>query len=497
MKKLVSKLSLLLVLTLLICAVLPACKNGNEQTGDTTAPTVSTTPNGERVDENGYILDDLPDTLNMEGKSTKILGWQFSPYEFFDESSADTIDNALWLRKTNVESRLNTKLEVTLVPGSNDYLAQFRQTVETSLSDTNGYDIIMQYSGFGMMGATAGFYLDINDYEYVNFEKPWWPKNLQDCVILNDSVYFVSGDISVNCIEGMFAILVNNDMVENYQLSEDPYTLAAAGTWTLEKMISMSKDIHTDLDKNGEKSELDEFGFVFINEVSLDAFVEGSDLVMVDKNSDGSLTMNQTYLGEKGDKLMKTLSDFIHSNDGVFVNKTYGAVFPDGRAMFMVGKIDALIWNMEDPSFSFGVLPIPKYDLSQTDYKTTMNFNYSMFSIPTNADDPNMMSAVLEALGSQGYRTVTPAVFDTAFKLQKSESLVISNMFDLIRNGRNFDLGRLTAHTMLANGTNPCVMAFRTLSHGTARNWAAVTPTYAKLWNNALKTISQQLAEKT
>lgn len=488
MKKRIPILTCFLVLILAVGAVLPACKKKE-------VPPKESSESMATIEGDLFVPDDLPDRLPINHEKTKILGWEFTPNEFADSASSDTIDEALWQRVAHVESRLQTTLDIKLTPGSNDHLDNFKSTVENSLHSGIGYDIIMQYSGFALIGATSGYYLDITDYPYVNFDKPWWPGNLQECITINDSAYFVSGDISVNCVEGMFAILVNNDILRDYLFEDDPYQLASDGNWTLDKMMGMANEVYTDLDSSGGKSEEDEFGFVFINMVSIDAFLEGSDIQMVQRKNDGTLETDSGFVGEKTENLIDKLTGFI-SSDSVYVNTKYAAIFPEGRAMFMVGKLDTLIYWMKESKFSFGVLPIPKYDLSQTGYKTTVNFNYSMFSIPKTAQDPAMMSAVLEALASEGYRTVNPAVFETAFKFQYSESRTVSEMFDLILAGRSFDVGRLTMHQMESNGLPSMVASFRNITAGGTGAWGTVAPTYKKIWNGFLEKLPEQLKEK-
>ena len=488
------KLLCMLFAFLLASAGLASCGKKNHVPAGTAEVPETDTGETADVDENGYLRDSLP-ALDFEARELRVLSWKSAPYEFVEESSGEDVEYSLWLRTENVKERLNVELKIEFVDGSNNFLTEFGQKVQTGLLADKGFDMVVQYSGYGMMGAMAGYYYDLNQCDYLDFEKPWWPQKLRECITISDSVYFVSGDISVCRTTGLFALLTNNNMLADYDIGDEPYLLAAAGNWTLDRMMEMSKSVYTQLDPNDPKSDGNEYGFVFINNVSTDAFLEGSGIRMVSRNSDGNLVVDSSFTGEKADSLVNRLSAFIYQNDGVHISTKYGAIFPEGHAMFMVGKIDTLMYYMDNArKFSYGVLPIPKYDKNQVDYRTTVNFNYSMFSITKNADKPNEVAAVIEALASEGYRTVSPAVFNKAFQIRYSENPTIAAMFDIIRNSTSFDIGRLSSHTFEEAKVKSMVFAFRETVLGNAGGWKTVVARFGTKWANELEIISRAYA---
>ena len=56
-----------------------------------------------------------------------------------------------------------------------------------------------------------------------------------------------------------------------------------------------------------------------------------------------------------------------------------------------------------------------------------------------------MMTAVLECYASESYRLVTPEIFEVNMQLKYSESSVETTMFEYIRSGVVFDLGKILA----------------------------------------------------
>ena len=92
---------------------------------------------------------------------------------------------------------------------------------------------------------------------------------------------------------------------------------------------------------------------------------------------------------------------------------------------------------------SFGILPPPKYDERQSDYYSVMGNAFSLYAIINNGTDADMCSAVLECMGSEGYRTISPAIFESAMKIKYAFDDTTSKMYDIIRSGVIFDNGRI------------------------------------------------------
>ena len=70
-----------------------------------------------------------------------------------------------------------------------------------------------------------------------------------------------------------------------------------------------------------------------------------------------------------------------------------------------------------------------------------------MYAINVSSSKIDECSAVLEAMGSENYRSVTPKVFEAAMKVRYASNSEAGEMYDIIRAGISFDLGRLFAGT--------------------------------------------------
>jgi hypothetical protein len=448
-------------------------------------------------DENGYELDSLPETLDFGNTEVNMLAWfaTLDEFCFTDEIGVGVIAEAQYNQLDRVEDRLNIDITFNQIAGREEDKDTYLQEIENSNLSGDPYDLVSAYSGIGAMAAMRGLFQNLSTQKYIDFQKPWWPQDLQNSVAIEGNLFFASGDISPNVIYGLFSIIANMDLWENYYGSTLGntylYDLVDQKKWTLETMMNLSKDIYVDLDNNG-KTDSDQYGFVFSNTVSIDAFLQGSGIDVTTRDSSGKLKMADIFFGQQMIDLVDKLGDFYKWED-VAVSAAYAGIFPEGRALFMDAKIEVCITKLADTELTYAALPVPMYDEAQKGYVTTMNHNFSVFGILTNlsADATDRAAATLEALASEAYRSVSPAIFEKAFRLRYSADSDVSRMYQYVRDGLKFEMARLYR---LNFPTNQPTNLFRDCVRAHS-SWYASVASNKGQWNRTLGTISDALKE--
>jgi hypothetical protein len=89
----------------------------------------------------------------------------------------------------------------------------------------------------------------------------------------------------------------------------------------------------------------------------------------------------------------------------------------------------------------FGVIPIPKWDETQENYKTYVNNISSTMIIPLNCPDPERLSAILEMIAVTSRMYVTPAYYDVALSGKFTRDEESAEMLEIIRRHRVYDFG--------------------------------------------------------
>lgn len=458
------------ILAMLLAAVIVSSfvSCGGSGSGDVTSAPDSDSGKGETTaspyDSNGFLLDSLPDELDFGGRKVTILGWDhYEEVEFYtEEQTGDIVNDAYYQRNLGVEDRLNVKLEFLegLTRGSND----FRQKISNSVMSGSGeYDIIAGHSQAVSQTSADGLLLNVLDIDYIDFDKPWWAQSLKKETTIGGALYFLAGDIAVSTTSRMQGLFFNNDYIVDYKL-EDPYDVVLDGKWTVDKMFEMSKDIYSDLNSDGKKDEKDQFGFA-CDWVQFQAPMYSCGIKAVDVTKDGGLEVSPTFTGEKAADLLVKLCGFVHdTNDATKIAQVDDSkIFIEGRVLFYAFPLGLIsTGDMRSVKFSYGFIPWPKYDESQENYIVSSSNAFSLWAVPIDAKDSDISGAVMEAMASGGYRLISPALFETAYKVKYNsmDSERQSQVFDILKSSVIYDVGKVYGNLKNNMFNNYCDMIF-------------------------------------
>lgn len=455
---------LISLLTALLCILPLAVGCADTGTTDETTESAASSSVSETVsettdslyDKEGYLKDDLPDDLNFGGETITLLVWNDVEHEEFDISfdsfSGDIVEQSIIDRNANVESRLGCTLEFIRVDGNSDNKKQWNEYVGNSVStNAHEFDIVAGYSVSVALNASSGYLYNLLDSscKYLNFDKPWWSALLLEQASFGDNLFFASGDISRNALEMMYLCYANTNLLAEYSL-ENPQNYVETGDWTYAKFIEMTQGVYKDTDGNGikncEKDSGDTFGYITSSLHAISWFY-GSGATICEKNADGQIVESPSFSGEKLTNTVDMLSELFKSESAILNsnNSAHQKAFGQGRSLFITERA-RLSHKVLFPDYGFSdfvILPCPKYDKEQENYITVMANPFTLYGIPADISDPEMASAFIECFASEGYRHVTPAVFEISLKTRYVMDSVSASMYDIIRENVTYDIGRL------------------------------------------------------
>ena len=503
-------LSILLAACMLMSILMTAiaCGKSDEQSSNDTGtqagttggtdPAVTTPAETEPThDANGYLLDDLDPTLNFGNETFDILAWEHSLPEFdMEEQTGNVIENAVFMRNSMTEERLGVDLAFTIIKGNSSAFQEFCQEVQKSVNAGDGsFDAIGCYLRSAGVMTLQHLLVDMLEVEHLNFDKPWWSDSLLELNTINDHLYFISGDIATTLLYQMMFMIYNNDLGEQFGLT-NPQQLAMEGKWTQDVLFTMASNIYADLDSNGTKSEGDQYGLFSINHPNLDIFYMGADMSYVEPDDNGVLKLSEDVLSEKALGIIdRLITMYSTSNDGWYKNSvSSGTIYTQGNSLFYNTTGQVLSQHFRSADMNYSILPAPKYDEAQKDYRTAVAFTHTMYCIPIDAKNTAMSGAVLECMASEGYRNVTPALFETAFKYQYSNSQYDADIFEIIRDNVVFDICRPFFDSMGGDASSPVRIWRKQIENG-ANQLASASKTYERVWLKSLTAISAELKE--
>ncbi len=164
------------------------------------------------------------------------------------------------------------------------------------------------------------------------------------------------------------------------------------------------------------------------------------------------LVIDPDYYTDRTIGIVDTWVDYMgNSEDAIFIGTIDDdSMFAGGRALFYAFPLGIISSSLRNCDFGIGFVPWPKADAQQEDYVTCTSNAYSLWSLPVAVEDPAMSAAVMEAMAYEGYVNITPALFETAYKVKYNETgnEMQSQVFDILRGCLTFDLGRIMSGTV-------------------------------------------------
>ena len=389
-----------------------AAGEGSPEAAETTAEAETT-----------IIPDDLPSDLNFEGREFRIGYRDDSTLKpvYAAEADGDVVNDAVYESNMRVSERLNLKMVPIIY---ND--ESMGKVKKAAMAGEDAYEVVEGHDiSIGNLSIT-GIFQDLYNVEHLDFSKPWWPSYSVDSLTVNGHMMLLSGYLSYWNVASTRCIWMNKKLIENYNL-ELPYQTVRDGRWTLDLYTDYMKDVYSDLNGDNTRDEEDLYGWAQTSGVY--AYQESFGIEPYKEDENGML-----YIDAADEKLLTLVNKTRHAlfaTDGGIVLSKLGMLdmFKNGTSMFMYETINTAV-AMRDSDIEYGFLPIPKFDESQENYISGSTDR--PYAIPITVTDTAYVGAVLEAMASEGYRTVRPAYFDIALKNKYTYDEESAEMLDII-----------------------------------------------------------------
>lgn len=433
-----SDIAVLILAAVMLLSVLYSCGKDAGGATDSNIPAAQeNAPDGGAADaETTRAPSGVEEGLDFGGAEFKQLHpeWQgYRHYFFADEENGDVMNDSIYLRKARVEEELNVEI-ISFNVGREDTLPP--ALIKTVNAGEDAYQQVFLHCIYGVSQLSSGGYLfNVDNLPYISLDSDWWNKKQMDVLRLGKNTHFCVNDTMIPC---PYVIFFNKGMVDNYGL-DNPYQLVYDGKWTLDRFIDMAGAVVEDINGDGVLDVNDQVG-ITANEISkYISFVTGSNQFITEKNDEGqvSVAMNTPKMvdiverfyrlgAENAIYLCKVIqeeSDFTMNTDRVLFN--LGAIT---QAEFMRG------YEVE-----FGMLPYPKYDEAQAEYRS-LDWG-GLMCVPTTVVNKEMTGAVIELLAYYSKDEVIPTYYGDILtgKLARDEDA--AKMMDLLFDTICYEVG--------------------------------------------------------
>ncbi len=429
---------------------------------------------GDKPEDESVYIDHLPE-LDFGGQKLTFAHSEGTNGTFtsrsvkVDEQTGDMVDDKLYEKTQSVENRLNIEIEDVLFSESSK---EFHSAIVPYLeAQDSSYDIIVGFQYFDLPLATEGYILDYNtipaEQNHVDLTAPYWAKDYIDSLSYNGKTFWLTGDIALRYIAGVYSVFVNARLYDQYlkETYGSIYDVVRNGEWTLDKLHEMAKRASSE-DATGKltkKSEVIGFYKEGGNSSTTTAFAASAGLEWSIRQQDGlvEFLFNQNY-----DKLVNVISKMysvFSDESAAYVNEyDYDDVesmkqFQSGNVVFVGAKLFTAELYLREMTDDFCIIPMPKYD-EASEYRTLTHDGCSVFGISWASENVEACTAALELMAAESLRLVTPAYYDSALKYKYTRDDDSAEMIDIIRDSVYVDFAlawdRLITDNWIKNAIN-------------------------------------------
>lgn len=436
-------ISLFLILSSLFSTL--SCGDNEGITNDTTSP--------DNADSN------LTDTYQYAGHDLKGKTYVFlnCPKDLWsmhntiqpDELNGDAINDAMYNRNEYVKSKLNCDIKEKNASDIDNVKTLLSTSV---LAGDDEYQIAYMPMFHNMTAISGEWLYCLNNFDELRLDQPYWSQELINATSINGKNYFATSSLHLMSIDGIWCMFFNQAMMDDLKL-EYPYQLVRDGKWTLDKLTEYSRAA---ANLNGDSSfALNSAGKSIYGTVSIahgmQKFLYGAQAEYIVKDKE-----DQPVSNLKSSSLIDTLQKYARffGAEGVFMNAQatqsfeayaggvtpYIGLFMSNRALF-IGTEIKVANTLRPMEQSFGVVPFPKIDENQSNYRSTALHQLCTATIPVTNTDAANTALLLDALSYESDRQVLESYLVKTVEqkgLRNEESI---EMLKLIRETLSFDLG--------------------------------------------------------
>ena len=421
---------------ILLLALLTASCGTQGPSNDTTAPDAGTTT---PVTEAGYDYA----SHDLGGRQIMVLTansyWGMNVHLDAEEQNGEPLNDAVYNRNRKVEEKLNCTIRDNNY-GAENTLADVATLAQTEIlaGDAN-HDVMYIQTSKAAAYAAESFFVDLSTLDSLNLDAEYWDHVYNNTAEIDGKLWYASSDAYLNSYNTMWCLFFNERIMEASKLTS-PYDVVREGKWTLDKLYEYCSSLaNVNADESFDWKVGGSAVYGLVTHTHADKhFVLASDNRYINKEKDGSYKLiidNERFYDtcEKIAKLYGEEGTTIHGHyDDFSPDKGYVYTFFNERAVFLTAELKTAN-NIRDMETSFGVLPFPKYDTTQTEYRTYVNRSELIY-VPSNAN-AEISGTVLEYMNYLFYENVVPAYWNVSMQGRYAADVKDKDMMNIARNG--------------------------------------------------------------
>ena len=447
MKRILSSVLLAaMLLGITACGNTPAAPADTADTAgasDTTAPAETTSAEPETTAD--PLADNLPDDVNYNGYAFRIGATSQDPqwinYLIRTEQKGEVLNDTIYAANNAVAERFGITFKHIPYKGTNH--ASYSEILASARAGDDNVDILTLHDLRSGQATLQGVFRNVYELEHVDFEKPWWPRFTVNALTINGKMYNISNSMSYYNIYAVRLLMFNKGLMKNLGITF-PYDDVRAGTWYLDDLINMTKDVYSDVDTDGKRSANDRYGIAITGTPYCFLECFGVDVYGRDEKN----LIKDDFYTERTVRIVETTNTWFNGgNAGAYFAGSGDALkmFAGGNVLFTFRGLGQIVNACMESEVEYGMLPMPKLDENQEEYISGTVDN--PISVPITNNNMDRTGMIIEAMSAEGYRRVQPVFTETVMKGRYASDKDSVEMLNIVFNNRMLAAGYLFANS--------------------------------------------------
>ena len=400
--------------------------------------------NRDPEDLGGFDLDLLTVKSGMWNMHTDVAPTTFN---------GEVINSAVYERNETVKSLYNANI---VAHEDAEYYSMTSRLSQDQLSGEYKYDAAYVEGSSVISLITQDSLKNLYDVPELQLDQEWWSQLIKKEATLGSgkysTLYFTQSNLSLTAFDLTWCVYFNKGIAEREQI-QDLYALVDNNEWTIEKMRVIAHDVASlnnddSFTYNSEGTSV--YGITtYWNGAK--ALLDGGNVQFITQDVNGDPTSNIsaerfTNLTQELARLFGEAGTFTKggpATDGSSKGNAsdYINIFNAGRSLFCVAEVKSSVSDFKSFSGDFGILPLPKYDTLQENYRSWVNYLAPVLVIPSTLDETTLhnTATLLDALSFYSDRDVLPEYYDVVLKGRGAKDAQSVEMLDLVGKTKSFD----------------------------------------------------------
>ncbi len=421
-------LCFLLVLMMLASACLSACSGGEEKepvnsgtaVTDPSGTPVTNAPEPETEAVDPDTVHDLPEGLDFGGAAFTMASTEnWSCLVNYEDTNGEALNDAKYEVKRYAEELLSVSVteELTLPAEAGGTAINYVLSGETEIQVFNLLDRA------AISSAMRNVFLPLSRARYIDLSKKYWGIGVAEKLSVGGFQFLALDSFQLNSFRNAGCLFMNLSVADNYNLPI-PYDLVETGKWTFDALAAYSGAVLNDVDGDGDLTPDDAvtFGSTDHRQTLLN-FMSAAEVPFMGKD-EKNYPCFTCFGNEKLIDVMTWVKKTFFNAATSIASKADGdsmvttGMFIHDRQLFLLGRLGNMLGDeMRNMDSVYAVFPYPKYDESQAEYISRAVDGIFPMIINT-ATDPDMVSAVLEAMSARAYQELLPALVETSLQFK-------------------------------------------------------------------------------